>query len=277
MASLESISFTAALISLGLSTIFSLWHFIAHKRLSAKKSTRRQKVTTCLSLIAAGSGLVFLTLSIAARAVITGHGPFSNMYEFSIAFSWGIVAMGLLFWWRYKAFAASVTGFVIALGLLLFAYTLPSRPVPLVPALQQSLLLSSHVAAAVVAYGAFAIGFGAAVLYLLQVHRPVSWLPSLDILDRLSYQTAVVGFFFMTSVIILGALWADIAWGRYWGWDPKETASLVAWLLYASYLHARILRGWRGTKAVILLIVGFCAVLLTYFGNYFFGGLHSYQ
>ncbi|MFC2017265.1 cytochrome c biogenesis protein CcsA [Chloroflexota bacterium] len=277
MASLETASFMAAIIGLGLSIVFGLWHFIVHEGLLTKKYGRVQKMAATLSLVAAASGLVFLTLSIAARATITGHGPFSNMYEFSIAFSWGTVAMSLLFWWRYKTFAPSVFGFVIALVLLLFAYTLPSRPVPLVPALQQGILLSSHVAAAVVAYGAFAIGFGAAVLYLLQVCRPVSWLPGLDILDKLSYQTTIVGFFFMTLVIVLGALWADIAWGRYWGWDPKETASLVTWLLYASYLHARIMRGCRGTKTAILLVVGFLAVLLTYFGNYFFEGLHGYR
>jgi ABC-type transport system involved in cytochrome c biogenesis permease subunit len=75
---------------------------------------------------------------------------------------------------------------------------------------------------------------------------------------------------------VLGALWADIAWGRYWGWDPKETASLVTWLLYGGYLHARLVAGWRGTRSNILLIVGFAGVLFTYFGNYFLGGLHSY-
>ena len=81
----------------------------------------------------------------------------------------------------------------------------------------------------------------------------------------------------MTLTIVLGALWADIAWGRYWGWDPKETSSLVTWLVYAAYLHARVLRGWRGSKSVSLIVLGFLGFLFTYFGNYFFGGLHGYR
>ena len=79
-----------------------------------------------------------------------------------------------------------------------------------------------------------------------------------------------------TLVIVLGAIWADIAWGMFWSWDPKETASLVTWLIYAGYLHARVLRKWRGRKCAALLIVGFVAVLFTFFGNYLFGGLHAY-
>jgi len=276
MASLETISFVAAVISIGLSAVLGLWQFIPRKKSSATVSGVRHGVRGNLILITSLSGLGFLTLSMVTRTVITGHGPFSNMYEFSMAFSWGIVAMGLFFWRRHRTFVASAIGFVIALGLLLFASTLPSRPVPLVPALQQSILLSLHVAAAIVAYGAFTVGFAAAIVYLLQARRPASWLPRADILDDMSYHAVIVGLPFMTLVIILGAVWADLAWGRYWGWDPKETASLVTWLLYASYLHVRMLRGWRGARAAILLIVGFCAVLLTFFGNYFFGGLHSY-
>jgi ABC-type transport system involved in cytochrome c biogenesis permease subunit len=93
----------------------------------------------------------------------------------------------------------------------------------------------------------------------------------------MSYHSVVIGFPFLTLTILLGALWADIAWGRYRGWDPKETASLVTWLLYAAYLHARIMRHWKGTKAAALLLIGFLAVLFTFFGNYIFSGLHAYN
>ena len=149
----------------------------------------------------------------------------------------------------------------------------PLEPAPLVPALQQSLLLTTHVASAVISYGAFAIGFGASILYLVKnkIENESGKL------DEISYYSVLVGFPFMTLVIVLGALWADRAWGRYWSWDPKETASLVTWLLYASYLHARVIRKWRGKRAAILLIAGFCAVLVTFFGNYIFSGLHGYQ
>ena len=80
----------------------------------------------------------------------------------------------------------------------------------------------------------------------------------------------------LTIMIVLGAVWANTAWGRYWGWDPKETAALVTWLIYGAYLHARVTRGWQGTRSAVLLLVGFLAVLFAYFGNHFFGGLHSY-
>ena len=98
-----------------------------------------------------------------------------------------------------------------------------------------------------------------------------------DIFDIISYRSVVIGFPFLTLTIVLGAIWADIAWGRYWSWDPKETASLVTWLIYAVYMHARLMRGWRGKKTAILLIVGFGAILLTFFGNYIFTGLHAYN
>jgi len=199
------------------------------------------------------------------------------MYEFAIAFSWGIIIMGVLFEWRFKTAAAKNVGLFIALLLLIFAIVQHAKPEPLIPALQQSLLLSVHVAAAVVAYGAFTIGFGAATLFLVQHRHQSTWLPDEGTLDSMSYYSVIIGFPFLTLTIILGALWADIAWGRYWGWDPKETASLVTWLLFATYLHARIIRGWRGRNAAIIIIFGFAAILLTFFGNYIFAGLHAYR
>ncbi|MPN40494.1 Cytochrome c biogenesis protein CcsA [bioreactor metagenome] len=183
---------------------------------------------------------------------------------------------GFLFAWRYRTDSILNMAMFIALLLLIFVRVKYAAPNPLVPALQQSTLLSIHVASAVVAYGTLTIGFGAAILYLVQNRRAVRWLPELAILDSISYRAVVIGFPFLTLVILLGALWADIAWGRYWGWDPKETASLVTWLIYAAYIHARVMRGWRGARTALLLIIGFAAILLTFFGNYIFSGLHAY-
>jgi cytochrome c-type biogenesis protein CcsB len=221
-------------------------------------------------------GLALTTGSIVARGIATGHGPFTSMYEFALAFSWGTIALCLYFQWRYRTIIVGAVGLLAAILLLLLSRSMNPAATPLVPALQQSLLLSTHVAAAVIAYGTFAIGFGTAVLYLVQRFKPVNWLPSTQLLDSISYQTVVIGFPFLTLLIVLGALWAYVAWGRYWGWDPKETASLVTWLLYANYLHARVLRGWRGTRSAILLVAGFAAVLFTFFGNFIFSGLHTY-
>ncbi len=264
---IESATLLIGIVSLALALLFYVWRVIA------AASLKSYKLPGNLNLAMLIIGLLSITVSLTARAIATGHGPFSNMYEFAAAFAWGVVLMGLVFWWRYKMPVISAVGTVVALGLLLFARTLPSQSLPLVPALQQSVLLTTHVASAVISYGAFTIGFGSAVLFLVKGKNG----KESEILDEISYHAVLVGFPFMTLVIVLGALWADVAWGKYWSWDPKETASLVTWLLYASYLHARVMRGWRGRRASILLVIGFAAVLLTFFGNYIFSGLHSYQ
>jgi cytochrome c-type biogenesis protein CcsB len=271
MENLESITLTAALVIVALSAVFSFIRLFT----AGKKTAEGKSDIWGMSLALVALGL--LTVSIVARAIETGHGPFTNMYEFAVAFAWGIVAMGVYFQWRFKAPAVRAIGLLVALAMLIFALNLSSRPAPLVPALQQGYLLSVHVACAIIAYGTFTIGFVSAILFLVQNRKSRSWLPSADTLDSMSYHSVVIGFPFLTLTILLGALWADIAWGRYWGWDPKETASLVTWLLYAAYLHARIMRHWKGTKAAALLLIGFLAVLFTFFGNYIFSGLHAYN
>ncbi|MDO8484897.1 MAG: cytochrome c biogenesis protein CcsA [Candidatus Limnocylindrales bacterium] len=221
--------------------------------------------------------LAFLTASLVFRTIATGHGPFANMYEFSIAFAWGTLAMYAYFERRYHERALGLVALPIALALLLYAMTIPATIDPLVPALQNNLLLSVHVAVAVVAYGTFSVAFAAAILYLVRGEDGRRGLPSRELLDEISYKAVVIGFPFLTLTIVLGAVWAEVAWGTYWSWDPKETASLVTWLIYGSYLHARVVRGWRGERAASLLLLGFAATLFTYFGNLFFGGLHSYS
>ena len=281
MAGLENFSLYGALGSAALAILIAVLQFAVLRRVvseregkTAKASEGRYHIT--LADLLAAITFVLLTLTIIARWLRTGHGPFSNMYEFAVAFAWGAVGIGIIFQWRYKTGALKNIGLFIALLLLIFAGIKYAQPQPLVPALQQSVLLSVHVASAVVAYGTLTIGFGAAILFLIQERKKSPLLPDAAILEAVSYQSVLIGFPFLTAVIILGALWADIAWGKYWSWDPKETASLVTWLLYAAYLHARIIAGWRGTRTAVLLITGFAAILLTFFGNYIFSGLHAY-
>jgi cytochrome c-type biogenesis protein CcsB len=221
--------------------------------------------------------LVFISAALIFRTIVVGHGPFANMYEFSIAFAWGVLAAHVYFERRYHLRALGLFALPVALLLLLYATTIPSTADPLVPALQNNLLLTTHVAVAIVAYGGFAVAFAAAALHLAASYTASRRLPRLELLDEISYRAVVIGFPFLTLVIVLGAVWANVAWGRYWGWDPKETASLVTWLIYGAYLHARVVRGWRGNRAAWLLVAGFAATLFTYFGNLFFGGLHSYS
>jgi cytochrome c-type biogenesis protein CcsB len=220
--------------------------------------------------------LGFLSAALVFRTFATGHGPFANMYEFSIAFAWGALAVNAYFLRRYRQWTIGVVVLPVALALLLYATTVPSEVEPLVPALQNNLLLTVHVATAMIAYGAFAFGFAAALLYLAQSGDRRRLLPKRELLDDISYRATLVGFPFLTLTIVLGAIWADIAWGKYWSWDPKESASLVTWILCCAYLHTRSTRGWRGKRAALMLMVVFVAVLFTFYGNLFFGGLHSY-
>ncbi|MGD9142466.1 MAG: c-type cytochrome biogenesis protein CcsB [Dehalococcoidia bacterium] len=273
---LESVFLIASLVCVALTLLLTIVVSVRSRK-TPDTGEQSRSVSGLTVAILTYLSLVLVTLTIIFRTIQTGHGPFSNMYEFALAFSWGIILMGIIFEMRYKTAAAKNIGLFIAVLLLVFATVQHAKPAPLIPALQQSVLLSVHVAAAVVAYGAFTVGFGAASLFLVQYYRPTSWLPDKPILDSMSNLSVVIGFPFLTLTIILGALWADIAWGRYWGWDPKETASLVTWLLFAAYLHARIIRGWRDRNAAILIIIGFAAVLLTFFGNYIFSGLHAYR
>jgi cytochrome c-type biogenesis protein CcsB len=220
--------------------------------------------------------LAFLSAALFFRWRATGHGPFANMYEFSVAFAWGALVVNAYFLRRYREWAVGVVVLPVALALLLYATTVPSEVEPLVPALQNNLLLTVHVATAVIAYGAFAVAFAAAALYMVQGRGPRWGLPDSKVLDDLSYRAMLVGYPFLTLTIVLGAVWADIAWGKYWSWDPKESASLITWIVCSAYLHARGARGWRGKRAALLLMLVFAASLFTYFGNLFFGGLHSY-
>ena len=166
----------------------------------------------------------------------------------------------------------------IALALLLYAASLGSGIKELVPALQNAPLLTIHVGLAVISYGTFATSFAAGVAYLAQGQQDrFRWLPSHKVLDEVAYRSVIIGFPIFATMIVLGSWWASIAWSRYWGWDPKETAALVTWLTYAVYLHARNQRAWSGRPAALLLVVAFGMVLVTYSGSLWFSGLHSYS
>jgi cytochrome c-type biogenesis protein CcsB len=219
-----------------------------------------------------------LVAGLAVRALIVGRGPWGNMYEFSVAFAVGICGGYLFLARHYPIRSLAFLPLGVALFLVGYAATLPATIEPLVPALDNAPLLTIHVAMAMIAYGVLAISFAAAVGYLLQGHSDrFAWLPSRRVLDAVAYRSVVVGFPVFATMIILGSYWASIAWGRYWGWDPKETSALVTWLIYAAYLHVRSRPAWAGRPAALILVLGFGAVLVTYFGNLFFAGLHAYS
>ncbi|MBA3008658.1 MAG: c-type cytochrome biogenesis protein CcsB [Desulfobacula sp.] len=213
-----------------------------------------------------------------------GHAPFSNMYESLVFFSWTLAVLYIFVEIKYKE--SSIGVFVSPLIFLAIAYAsfdpnMSSKISPLIPALKSNWLIA-HVISCFLGYAGFALAFGFSFIYFFKPKDPKSTsvfarLPSWEMIDELTYQMIVFGFLFLTIGIITGAVWANSAWGKYWSWDPKETWSLITWFVYAIFLHLRMMRGWHGTRLALVSIVGFLAVLFTYFGvNYLLSGLHSY-
>jgi cytochrome c-type biogenesis protein CcsB len=221
---------------------------------------------------------VLLLASMVLRAAVVGRGPWGNLYEFSEAFATSILGGYLVLGRRYPIKSIGFIPVGIALGLALYAASLPGEVKPLVPALANPTLLTIHVGLAMLSYGIFATSFAAGVGYLIQGREDrFSWLPGHKVLDQVAYRAVIVGFPIFATMIILGSWWASIAWSAYWSWDPKETAALVTWLSYAIYLHARNQKAWAGRPAALLLVVAFLMVLVTYSGSLWFNGLHAYS
>lgn len=208
-----------------------------------------------------------------------GYVPLSNLYESLVFFSACIA--GIYLFWELKLEKKLVGSLVFVLNFLILAFanlkTDPSIK-PLIPALKSNWLIA-HVITCFLGYGSFTVAFALSVFYLLSEKNNSfqKFLPEKEILDSFIYRSILFGFFWLTLGIITGAIWADQAWGSYWSWDPKETWSLITWLIYAVTIHLRLTRGWGGQKLSWLSILGFLSVLFTYFGvNFLLSGLHSY-
>jgi cytochrome c-type biogenesis protein CcsB len=213
-----------------------------------------------------------------------GHAPFSNMYESLVFFSWTVAILYIFVELKYKESIIGV--FVSPLIFLAIAYasfdpSISNKISPLIPALKSNWLIA-HVITCFLGYAGFAVAFGFSIMYFIKPQHPESGsifakLPSWELIDELTYQMVVFGFLFLTIGIITGAVWANSAWGTYWSWDPKETWSLITWFVYAIFMHLRMMKGWSGKNLAWISIIGFIAVLFTYFGvNYLLSGLHSY-
>lgn len=213
-----------------------------------------------------------------------GHAPLSNLYESLVFFAFVIGVTYIVVEWRYQNRA--IGAFTTPLAFIAMAYAslgkgISSKITPLIPALKSNWLIA-HVITCFIGYAAFALAFGLSIMYLYGRSNDDSQsalqkrLPLPAVLEELNYRLILFGFLFLTVGIITGAVWANSAWGRYWGWDPKETWSLITWFIYAGLLHARLMRGWEGRRVAYLSILGFLAVLFTYFGVNLLPGLHSY-
>ncbi|MGU3436499.1 c-type cytochrome biogenesis protein CcsB [Actinomycetes bacterium M1A6_2h] len=234
-----------------------------------------------------GLGLLLQIASIVLRGFSTDRFPLGNMYEFVTMATAAATVTSVIALRKMRVMMIFV---VIPVLILMFlaATVLYADAAPVVPALR-SYWLPIHVTIVSVGSGIFLVSGIASLLFLLRIRQPrgqekpgrlgafASRLPDAQTLDRLAYKTTIIGFPLFGAGVILGAIWAEAAWGRFWGWDPKETVSFIAWVVYAAYLHARATSGWRNTKAAWINVAGFVAMLFNLFIiNMVVSGLHSY-
>lgn len=259
----------AAVGTLAVATLAYLIQFITAGKEAGRAALRRWPGG--LGSAATFASLLLLTSSVIQFVIIYGRLPLATFIETALIMAWGFtlayLAVEVLVEWRLRAGL-----FFLPLPLLLTAYIARQNweavvPRHLMPALQ-SYWLQVHVATAMIAYSAFLISFGLAIMVLLS-----EWLPGLAVrlpeersLSGWMSKAASIGFVFETAMLLTGSVWAQYAWGSYWSWDPKETWALITWLVYAFFLHARVVRGWKGRRLAWTAIVGFAVVLFTWFG-----------
>lgn len=298
-------AFTVAFFSY-LAAMLAAFHHLAFRR----------RAVWIASLVLTTGGLLAHLVSALGRGLAAGRVPLGNMYEYSLVLSFLVVAAYLVVV-EGLARVRTLGGFVLAFAVITMAVAalfLHVGPAPLVPALN-SYWRQVHVGSMILSSSLLGLGGIVTMLYLIKERgerrrdaapAPIlggavdldalpphfeaeaeerapqsgsrSWgLPSSADLDRLAYRLIAFGFPIWTFGIITGAIWAESAWGRYWGWDPKETWSFVTWMTFAGYLHARATSGWTGRRAAVIALVGFVSLLITYYAvNLWIVGLHSY-
>ena len=271
MLQLENVLFTIAMWVYFASMILYFLFLVLKKSQISRAATAVQ-----------GIGLLLQTAAIIFRGIGAGRLPLTNQYEFAAAFAWGLCLVSLVFIIRFRFPMLGI--FALPLVFLIIGYAaMQDRTVhELMPALKSN-WLGFHVSTAIVSYGAFGVSFVLGIIYLLRERIKTDGffgqhIPDKEKLDLIAYRSVALGLLFLTLTIITGAIWAKRAWGSYWSWDPKETWSLVTWIVYAAYLHLRLNRKWGGKAAAIFAIAGFAAVIFTYIGvNTLLPGLHSYK
>ena len=252
------------------------------KTLDYKRTEKVARIATAMMIL----GFLLLVAGVVARGISAGRVPWGNMYEFSITGAMAFCGAYLVALRRYDL---RWLGLLVSIAVLLTLGTAVAvlyRPsAPLVPALKSTWLII-HVSAAIISGGVFLLAnaIAAAYLYLDAMEsrgERTAWakrLPSLEVLDQLSYRLVAFVFPLWTFAVIAGAIWAESAWGRYWGWDPKETWAFITWVAYAAYLHARVTIGWRGRKAAWLCLFAGSTFLFNYvYVNIWGTGKHTYS
>jgi cytochrome c-type biogenesis protein CcsB len=240
-------------------------------------------------------GFVIHGAGVTLRGIDAGRVPWANMYEFSITST--LIIIGIFLLMQIRLNIRFLGTFVVGLMLILLGVATVGfyvDAVPLPPALQSAWLVI-HVLVAMTATAFFALSFAVSAIQIAKsgngsllarlgstvktnIDRLFRTLPDAEALDAMAYRIIIVGFILWTFTLMAGAIWANRAWGRYWGWDVKEVWTFIIWVIYAAYIHAKATRGWNGTRAAWLAIIGFVSVMFN-FGvvNVFFKGLHSYS
>lgn len=219
------------------------------------------------------AGLVPHTVALAVRWVRVGHLPFLGFYEVVSGLALvSVVALGLIVWRHRDLVQLGVVLMPLTFLMMGGAMLAPKAGLAVTPKLA-SWWLTIHVGFAKLTYAAFIVSFALALVYLFRdregggrLRDVLEKLPSQEVIDDLSFKFVGAGFIFLGVMIAAGAIWANEAWGRYWGWDPVETWSLVSWLVYAIYLHLRLTHGWRGRKAAWLAVAALPVVVFSLIG-----------
>ena len=239
----------------------------------------------CWIGVVTSNTLLFLVLGL--RWLISGYFPLSNLYESLLFLDWCLLFILIIAETKTRTKILGAVVLPVTLLIISFASLILPTPMqeaaPLVPALQSNWLMM-HVSMMMLSYATLILGSLLSIVFLvIQTFKNQSVIVGntkqqlLENIDIWSYRTIGLGFPFLTIGIIAGAVWANEAWGSYWSWDPKETWALITWLIFASYIHARLTRGWAGEKSAILGSSGFFVVWVCYLGVNFLGqGLHSY-
>lgn len=260
---------------------------VATSTTERQRGSRSLRIGFSLTILA----FIFHAAATILRGVEAGRVPWSNMYEFALTATLAMVFIYLIvnIWVDVRFLGVLVTSLVLLfLGVTRVNYYVAVVPLP--PALD-SYWLVLHIMVAILATGFFTLSFGLSVAQLMQSRRQhrlaenlpskttfLSSFPDSDRLENLAYRVAIIGFVFWTFTLIAGSIWAEHAWGRYWGWDTKEVWTFVIWVLYAGYIHARATRGWRGNRSSWLAIIAYSAVIFNFsIVNVFFKGLHAYS
>lgn len=311
MASLSNYLFWTGMVTAGMAAVLYM-AYVASASVAVRRMTAQTDVGTVtvtdgptgpnpgigrLATTFTAFTVLFLGAWVVTRWSAVGHTPLSNLYEFTTAFAFAISVAYLAFETTQGNRRFGVLALPIVLGMLFIASLFPNEITPLIPALQNGPLLTIHVSVIMLSYAVLTVAFCGAVVYLAQGGEGRRWhaLPSAEAAGDLAHKAVMVGFPLLGLGIALGAWWANSAWGRYWGWDPKETSALVTWLSIVAYFHARagsgsvagapgirrivpakVRRGWR-PDPMWWLVAMWGLVMFTYFGvNLWISGLHSY-